>query len=124
MKDKLKLEDCCLTIEQAKELEELGVDLNDTMFSYVVGKVKTTKEAEDIKFHSKLIDKKVEKSYPTLSNTEMLEMLPNSAESVMLEIHYWKGWNVRYYGISEVQSISLRDVLFETIKYLKTNKLM
>ena len=29
---------------------------------------------------------------PTLTNTEMLEMLPASVESVMLEIHYWQGW--------------------------------
>lgn len=34
MKDKLKLEDCCLTIEQAKELEELGVDFGETIFAY------------------------------------------------------------------------------------------
>ena len=31
MKDKLKLEDCCLTIEQAKELKELGVDFEITI---------------------------------------------------------------------------------------------
>ena len=51
-------------------------------------------------------------------------MLPNSVECVMLEIHYWQGRKVRYYGISEVQDGLLRNVLFETIKYLKTNKLM
>ena len=34
MKDKLKLEDCCLTIEQAKELKELGVDFGETIFAY------------------------------------------------------------------------------------------
>jgi hypothetical protein len=28
---KLKLEDICLTIEQAKELENLGISLNDSL---------------------------------------------------------------------------------------------
>ena len=28
--NKLNLEDCCLTIEQTKELQELGVNMSDT----------------------------------------------------------------------------------------------
>ena len=32
--NKLKLEDCCLTIEQAKELNMLGIDMKDSLYIY------------------------------------------------------------------------------------------
>ena len=32
--NKLKLEDCCLTIEQAKELQELGVNTENSIYLY------------------------------------------------------------------------------------------
>ena len=135
---KLKLEDYCLTVEQAKELKELGIDMDNPLFEYI--------QLVNDKQYIEPIEKRVlgkpflynntlstlvvggnemyELITPALTNSEMLEMLPASIESVMLEIHYWHGWNVRYYGITEVQDSSLRDVLFETIKYLKANKLI
>ena len=33
MDNKIKLEDTCLTVEQAKELQELGVDMSDSIKS-------------------------------------------------------------------------------------------
>ena len=113
----LQLEDTCLTIEQIKILQELGIDLKNSIFVIC-------NETDEILYRGDIFGSIGDNYTPTLTNTEMLEMLPNSVESVMLEIHYWQGWNVRYYGISEVQDGLLRNVLFETIKYLKTNKLM
>ena len=137
--DKLKLEDYCLTVEQAKELKKLGIDMDNPLFEYI-------QLVNDKQYIEEAVEKRVlgkpflynntlstlvvggnemyELVTPTLTNTEMLKMLPHSIESSMLEIHYWSGWNIRYYGIIEVQDSSLRDVLFEIIKYLKTNKLM
>jgi hypothetical protein len=33
--NKLKLEDCCLTVEQAKELKVLGIDMDNPLFEYI-----------------------------------------------------------------------------------------
>ena len=115
--NKLSLEDCCLRMEQATELINIGIDLSNSIFVIC-------NETEEILCKGDILGSIGDNYTPTLTNTEMLEMLPNSVECVMLEIHYWQGWNVRYYGISEVQDGLLRNVLFETIKYLKTNKLM
>ena len=135
---KLKLEDYCLTVEQAKELKELGVDMDNSLFEYIqlvndkqyIEPIEKRILGKPFLYNNTLStlvvggNKMYELVTPTLTNTEMLEMLPASVESVMLEIHYWSGWNIRYYGITEVQDSSLRDVLFETIKYLKANKLI
>ena len=136
--NKLKLEDYCLTVEQAKELKKLGIDMDNPLFEYIqlvndkqyIEPIEKRVLGKPFLYNNTLStlvvggNKMYELVTPTLTNTEMLEMLPASVESVMLEIHYWQGWNIRYYGITEVQDSSLRDVLFETIKYLKANKLI
>jgi hypothetical protein len=137
--NKLKLEDCCLTIEQAKELKKLGVNFGEPIFSYAA-----TWEYEDSHFEYALVrycKGVTEDMIPTLTNSEMLEMLPMKIEdAVYLGItkddfyskrhgNYALDYDIEYrkpnYAAenSEIE-ILLRDALFKMIKYLKTNKLI
>ena len=89
--NKLKLEDCCLTVEQAKELKVLGIDMDNPLFEYI-------QLVSDKQYIEEPIEKRVlgkpflynntlstlvvggnemyELITPTLTNSEMLEMLP------------------------------------------------
>ena len=79
-----KLNPCnfCLTVEQSKELIEIGIDMKDSLFSYFRDFIFLTenKWQENFKLHftvstfSKIYP--CYEIYPTLSNSEMLEMLP------------------------------------------------
>ena len=133
---KLKLEDICLTIEQAKELENLGISLNDSVFMLLKnGKVvpsNINQIDEWFNFYTVEIN--------TLSNSEMLEMLPRYIEVVDLKgkcrlayLHVGKDWVC--YTVGETYLADgyvynsyyyefLRDAIFEMIKFLKTKKLL
>ena len=128
--NKLKLEDYCLTIEQAKELQELGVNMSDTSMIIIQDKQVVPRNILEIEefFDFCRYDT------PTLTNTEMLEMLPRYINfNKKLRIYKSKDgiknmWIVSYEkdgcGVYIKTGEILRDALFEMIKYLKTNKLM
>ena len=127
--NKLKLEDCCLTIEQAKELQELGVNTKNSIYLYgedrmgdnepltlvlrndVIGSLDIIKSRFDIT--------------GTLTNTEMLEMLPQYIYfNKKLRIYKDENmWIVSYekdgQGVYVKTAELLRDALFEMIKFLK-----
>ena len=124
--NKLNLEDCCLTIEQTKELQELGVNMSDTSMIIIQDKQVVPRNILEIEefFDFCRYDT------PTLTNTEMLEMLPqyvyfNKKLRIYKDENRWlvsyekDGWMNLYYTAE-----LLRDALFEMIKYLKTNKLI
>ena len=117
----LKLEDNFLTIDQAKELEELGVDIygnfeidiDDNGFE-TIEKVGTF-ASDTFEYYKK--------SIPTLSVAEMIEMLP---EYTSIE-HYTGKWHISdnhnsLYPHFE-RNVLLRDVLFEMLKWLKQSEL-
>ena len=78
--NKLKLEDCMLTLEQAKELNMLGIDMKDSL--YIYGEDKTgDREPLYLTLRSDIISalSDIEMAFDltcTLTNTEMIEMLP------------------------------------------------
>ena len=165
--NKLKLEDCCLTVEQAKELKVLGIDMDNPLFEYI-------QLVSDKQYIEEPIEKRVlgkpflynntlstlvvggnemyELITPTLTNSEMLEMLPK--EITPMEDGYLMPYSLFYDGHSlgyiewwgeekgrykiniledgdypneeeiYLKKWNLRDALFEIIKWLKTNKLM
>ena len=113
----MKLEDMCLTIEQARELKELGVDFSDACFAFLV-----------VRNHSSLCrnDSTDDRLVPTLTNTEMLEMLPKD-DSV--QIYCCKTWDIVYFDYETRKNHEsifplLRDALFDMVKWLKTNKII
>lgn len=130
---KLKLEDTCLTIEQAKELKELGVDFSNAIMAFI-------DFYDENKHEYELVRNMSIGAYdiiPTLTNTEMLEMLPKvmisedeSIFTLMLErsklgrytIGYVDG-ETRRYSVA-IFNDSIRDLLFDMLKWLKTNKLI
>ena len=134
MDNKIKLEDTCLTVEQAKELQSLGVDMSDSLMVYC-------DYYDQVHDYELLVNNSMATSYAyevvnTLTNTEMMEMLPekyiysyedyffgisNNAmdEYLVLYKRYW-------YDITSPRFSNklLRDSLFEMIKFLRTNKII
>ena len=135
MSNKLKIEDTCLTVEQSKELKSLGIEMKDTLMVFC-------DYYDQVHDYELCINWKGATDYvfeavPTLTNTEMLEILPDkysyhAYEDYHLDISvngysqkliaYRRYWN----DIKETRFHNnlLRDSLFEMIKYLKTNNLM
>ena len=121
----MKLEDMCLTIEQARELKELGIDFSNSIYEFV----ETYDEYEDC--NEVIICEReyvtIEREIlPTLTNTEMLEMLPKD-DSV--QIYCCKTWDIVYFDYEtrknhESMFQLLRDSLFDMIRWLKPNKLI
>lgn len=126
MKKKLSLEEQCLTIEQAKELQKLGVDFSNANLAFVnvIEPYSSIFKYEIVKNCVELKDDLI----PTLTNSEMLEILPKEIgdKSIVLR-NYEDEWVIEYKNHLVIPSIAeglLRDALFEMIKYLKSIKLM
>lgn len=118
-------EDTCLTFEQAQQLRELGINMDNAINEFV--KVNDTYE---LKFYVGTPTK-----YSTLTNTEMLDMLPEDIDGYALHIVKSAGfWNIYYmedycgslYKIKlnnrildvESETFLLRDSLYEILRYL------
>ena len=133
--NKLKFEDYCLTIEQAKELQALGINMDNCLMEFC--------SLKDLGDYHLLPKHKYENNFirwkyiPTLTNTEMLEMLPINItlKGDILSFMIGRDVSNNYYNVvyqciyADSCCISfnnklLRDSLFEIIRYLKTNKLM
>lgn len=128
-----KLEDCCLTIEQAKELQALGINMDNCLMEFC--------SLKDLGDYHLLPKHKYENNFirwkyiPTLTNTEMLEMLPKEIDGYKLTFvyDYFRNGDDKYYigylktysaPLKELESTLLRNSLFGMIKWLKTNKLI
>ena len=128
-----KLEDCCLTIEQAKELQALGINMDNCLMEFC--------SLKDLGDYHLLPKHKYENNFirwkyiPTLTNTEMLEMLPKEIDGYKLTFvyDYFRNGDDKYYigylktysaPLKELESTLLRNSLFGIIKWLKTNKLI
>jgi hypothetical protein len=139
---KLKLEDTCLTIEQVRELQSLGIDFSNAVMEFT----HYDNDGADEWFLT-IVDDYADSEFadienmPTLTNTEMLEMIPMDIEakskkygnqtvylsidrhSVMYCVSGIEFERGLYVYISFEKPL-LRDALFEMIKWLKTNKLI
>ena len=128
-----KLEDCCLTIEQAKELQALGINMDNCLMEFC--------SLKDLGDYHLLPKHKYENNFirwkyiSTLTNTEMLEMLPKEIDGYKLTFvyDYFRNGDDKYYigylktysaPLKELESTLLRNSLFGMIKWLKINKLM
>ena len=137
--NKLTISGQFLTLDQAKELQALGVDIygnfeidiDDNGFE-TIEKVGTF-ASDTFEYYKK--------SIPTLSVAEMIEMLPKCIEvkDVLYELYLKKRSfyvkNIAYklgyreclkesLSINEFTHILLRDSLFGMLKWLKQNKLI
>jgi hypothetical protein len=141
MNTKIKLEDTCLTIEQAKELKDLGINFDETIYSFTNIKDEETdnvllhlsENAQDIKKYCDKVKQDLVIIVPTLTNTEMLEMLPETIEDIpiMSCLQFQEGGNYKYMykNFTNTNKIDcekhlLRDSLFETLKELKLKNLI
>lgn len=123
--EKLKLEDTCLTIEQVRELQSLGIDFSNAVMEFT----HYDNDGADEWFLT-IVDDYADSEFadieymPTLTNTEMLEMLPTETCFCKTDkgVEVWSRW-LEYDGSEQCEPL-LRDALFEMIKWLKTNKLM
>ena len=129
-----KLEDCCLTIEQAKELQALGINMDNCLMEFC--------SLKDLGDYHLLPKHKYENNFirwkyiPTLTNTEMLEMLPKYIKETIFGCNFDVSKNdgiwIVVYRTNDSEQLEhkafhseyLRDALFDMIKFLKTNKLM
>ena len=139
--NKLTLEDNFLSLEQAKELQELGIDFEGAN-AWFYRKIKDEKGNSihysewRFGFSKRMMILGVEKFeyVPTLSVAEMLEMLPEiiKVKDVLYELYLKKSsfYIVGYreylnesLSINEFIYTLIRDALFEMLKWLKQNKL-
>lgn len=148
--NKLTINDQFLTLDQAKELQKLGIDFSGAIYCFG----KRLKDGRGNKMlrqkpflcpsgnhgvRSALLEQY--EFISTLSVAEMLEMLPKCIEvkDVLYELYLKKSSfyveNIAYelgyreylkesLSINEFTHILLRDSLFEMIKLLKQNKLI
>ena len=143
MPNKLKLEDTCLTVDQAKELQKLGVDFSEPIHHFY--RYIEEKGSRNIVGPWLIINEKVcqtcgmgskSEFVPTLTNSEMINMIPVKYNQYEEYYHltirpnyvgeymiFYKRWEDDSDGPHYCKGL-LRDTLFEMIKYLKTNKLM
>lgn len=140
--NKLTLEDNFLSLEQAKELQELGIDFEGAN-AWFYRKIKDEKGNSihysewRFGFSKRMMILGVEKFeyVPTLSVAEMLEMLPEiiKVKDVLYELYLKKSsfYIVGYreylnesLSINEFIYTLIRDALFEMLKWLKQNKLL
>lgn len=140
--NKLTLEDNFLSLEQAKELQELGIDFEGAN-AWFYRKIKDEKGNSihysewRFGFSKRMMILGVEKFeyVPTLSVAEMLEMLPEiiKVKDVLYELYLKKSsfYIVGYreylnesLSINEFIYTLIRDALFEMLKWLKQNKLI
>ena len=139
--NKLKLEDCCLTLEQAKEINKLGINTENSIYLYGEDRMGDSEPLtlvmrSDVINSLDIIKTKFDITN-TLTNTEMLEMLPINItlKGDILSFMIGRDVSNNYYNVVyqciyanscciSFNNKLLRDSLFEMIRYLKTNKLM
>ena len=128
MDNKIKLEDTCLTVEQSKVLQSLGIDMSDSIMVYC-------DYYDQVHDYELLMNNNFSTSYAyevvnTLTNTEMMEMLPekyiysySKSEKEEKRTIICRKWANDNGGPTFCNKL-IRDSLFGMIKYLKTNKIM
>ena len=129
--NKLTIDEQFLTLEQAKELQKLGIDFSGAIYCFG----KRIKDGRDNKMlrqksflcpsgnhgvRSVLLEQY--EFIPTLSVAEMIEMLPDNTE--IESVNGYLIYNERLKINGGIYKPLLRDALFEMLKWLKQNKLI
>ena len=129
--NKLTIEEQFLTLDQAKELQKLGIDFSGAIYCFG----KRIKDGRDNKMlrqksflcpsgnhgvRSVLLEQY--EFIPTLSVAEMIEMLPDNTE--IESVNGYLIYNERLKINGGIYKPLLRDALFEMLKWLKQNKLI
>lgn len=141
MENKPKIEDACLTIEQAIELQALGFELKYTMMVYC--DFNDQKHEYELVINRKGVEVGVVDIIPTLTNTEMFNILEflskndktwdfdlslNNFDVFLDAIKYDMIFTQKIFNESRhfnhISKNNLRDALFETLKCLITNKII
>ena len=138
--NKLTIEDQFLTLDQAKELQDLGINFNNVNNYIAFDRTIVNKENVDFGVSKcQMMGVAAPRFIATLSVAEMIEMLPKCIEvkDVLYELYFKKSsfyineiayeLGYREYlneslSINEFTHTLLRDALFEMIKLLKQNK--
>ena len=129
--NKLTIEDQFLTLEQAKELKEIGIDFSGAIYCF--GKrIKDSRGNKILRQKSFLcpsgnhgVRSLLLEQYefiPTLSVAEMIEMHPDNTE--IESVNGYLIYNERLKINGGIYKPLLRDALFEMLKWLKQNKLI
>ena len=129
--NKLTIDEQFLTLEQAKELQKLGIDFSGAIYCFG----KRIKDGRDNKMlrqksflcpsgnhgvRSVLLEQY--EFITTLSVAEMIEMLPDNTE--IESVNGYLIYNERLKINGGIYKPLLRDALFEMIKWIKQNKLI
>ena len=135
MANKLKLEDTCLTVEQAKELQKIGVEMKDTAMVYC--DFNDQIHEYELMINCDGIGIGACEVVPTLTNTEMFDMLItkyiyHDDNYMYLNVTHNDSGNYDVFFkrlLSDIEGPHytdklLRDSFFYMVMFLKTNKLI
>lgn len=122
----------CLTIDQVKELEKLGISFKNTEFAYIISLDNNIKsDYELVKFNRRYKEDLI----PTPSVYSLLNKIPKKIivekETYIFNLEFSNNFYFVEYINDNTNSILInidrklvRDALFGIIKWLKTNKLI
>ena len=117
----MEIKDQVLSIEQIKELRELGFDFKKYSSACVIGAKDRNKYIVDkglIVLHMGFMEIEVIEYHETLTIGDIIECLPEEIEEKILNIFaFGETWSVGWEGIQYYGSNTLIDALFETLKW-------
>ena len=118
----MNLKDQVLSIEQIKELQELGFDVEKYASMYFVPNWITKYGIDEIQDYlltiGELGDDYEGDCISTLTIGDIIECLPEEIEEKVLNIFaFGETWSVGWEGIQYCGSNTLIDALFETLKW-------
>ena len=110
----MKLEDQVLSIEQVRELQELGFDFRKYSSACVIEAKDRNKYIVD----RRLVETEIIEYHETMTIGDIMECLPEEIEENVLNIFaFGETWSVGWEGIKYCGSNTLIDALFETLKW-------
>ena len=123
----MNLKDQVLSIEQIKELRELGFDVNkhaSMCWLAYTSDIPPYEKEYNLSTHDIYCYESASlEPTPTLSIGDIIEVLPEKIEEKILNIFaFGKTWSVGWEGIQYWGSDTLIDALFETLKWCIKNK--
>ena len=117
----MKLEDQVLSIEQVRELQELGFDFRKYSSVCVTEAKDRNKYIVDrrlIGLHIGFMETEVIEYHETMTIGDIMECLPEEIEENVLNIFaFGETWSVGWEDIQYYGSNTLIDALFETLKW-------
>lgn len=116
----MNIKDQVLSIEQVRELQELGFDVNEYgIFFIAEGFYDSNKYiVNEEMLNNEVIYNEIREYFPTLTIWDIMDILPEEIEEKVLNIFaFGETWSVGWEGIQYCGSNKLIDALFETLKW-------